>query len=215
MSGQTQVSWLQRKWKWGVRTWHFIVAILGALVLIATFVSIVNPNFNWFGLRDGYFEVMPPVDHESLRFDERQITLVEFQQEKIKYHEPLGPNSPTGVALRHRQNSSLIRKAVFTYSTRIKTPHREQKAGDLVSIPLYFTKRQSPGARNWVKYLDPPVVVEDDDWVAVKVSIIDKTQVGWTYRGTLRLYYDDGKPIEAKNVEVDILRYPPKEEEDE
>ena len=192
--------------------WGFLV--VGALAAIGSctvgVASYVYPDWDPIGWKEGWLEALPPVDHDSRTHPLPQLTLV-ADDAKDWIYQPLGPQSATPVNVEHHCSTScVIVRAVYTYTMRFPTPHRETKAGKVICLPLNFTKREKPGARNWVKIVDPPISVDKDDWVHVKVAVIDPNQVGWTYRGTLKFYYNGDKVLAVPNVEVDIRANTPK-----
>ena len=159
---------------------------------------------------EGNIRVLPPLKHDSYLIPQSQLTLVADEAEEEECYEPMAPEWPTPVDLEiDRGRPCLIRKAVYTYSCRFKTPHRDYLTAAVICLPLNFYNRERPGARNYPLTFRRPIVAEKGDYVNVEVAVIDPKQVGWSYKGTLKVYYNDNKLAVAENVIVDILAEKP------
>jgi hypothetical protein len=191
-----------------------VAACIGAIVLVVVATlglgSWLHPSFDPFGWKEGYLVPLPPIDDSSSLTSRSRVTLVVDTGEEEQLHEPLGPNLPTPVTFESRGvRSCLIRKAVFTYSKRFKTPFRETKAGAVICLPLNFYNLQKPQGRSYSLTFRRPVEASAGDWVAVEVAIINRRLIGWSYVGALKIYYNDNKVAVINNVVVDILEKTP------
>lgn len=192
---------------------HWLKVLVATIVFVVTLLGLgswLAPDFDPFHVKKGKLKALPPVDRDSQILQSSRVRLVadSDDEEKLVY-EPFGPSEPTPVYVEHwGERSCLLTKAVFKYEDRYRTPNREAKSGGVIALPLNFEKRQRRGARNYPLRFRPPIAVGKDDFIAVEVAVIDKNQVGWTYRGTLKLYYN-GEVEEIENVVVDILEKKP------
>jgi hypothetical protein len=217
MTTQTPPPTTQPAAKGGWATFITIVKYIAAVVLfvLTVIVAIYGFGFDPFGWKKGELRVLPPVKTSSDVEPVPQITLVaETNKKEEELYEPPGQNCPTTVSFENNHRGDiLIRQATFTWTKQFKTPHRETKTGALVSLPLNFYKSINPGSKTYSVTLNTPKSAAKDDYVAVKVAIIDKQLVGQSFRGTLKLNYNNNKVITVPNVVVDVLAATPKEDD--
>jgi hypothetical protein len=191
-------------------TGQVLVVVFTIVAGIAALGIWINPRFDPFGWKDAGFEEVVPTHRDGSWIRPSDIRLVAFQSDDESAYVPYGPDLPTPVSFPNNSDSPcVIQEVEFVWKRQIKTPEREPRAGGMTPLIVNYTKPIKKGARVYRKKIRPPHKVEGNDWANIEVAMIDKKKVGFTYIGTLTVYYNNNKKISLERVELDILAKAP------
>jgi hypothetical protein len=188
-----------------------LVVVFTVLAGIAALGIWLHPKWDPFGLKKGRLEALPPLDNDGNFIPASSIKLVaddDLSEEQV--YDPWGPNLATVVDFKNPGvENCVLRRAEYTWTQRFKTPKRQTKCGAVKMLSLNLYRPIVRGARIYRRTLRPPLEISGDDYVSIELAVIDKRNVGWSYKGTLTLTFDNNQIVTVENVIVDLLAEAP------
>jgi hypothetical protein len=182
------------------RLWKKIT-LTGTLGVLALFFTLAF-QFDWFGLREPKIDVPGPPPQSDTATDN-------------EHHVPNGNGLPTVVGIENPgQREVLIQQVIFHDIKPQPTPSRGTKWGQAPPIPIIFKPTDFDAAKNqFVKRLAPPRGLKPE-WTTLEISIVDPSNVGTTYVGTITIIFNGEKRHAIKNlVELDVVAEEPKQDD--
>jgi hypothetical protein len=184
-------------------TWiAIIISIISLLISVGSFVVSIC------AIKESYREHTEKIQIDETHRKEDEQKKKAMLTSRGQSYEPSGNSIPTVVSFFNEgQQEALIERVGFKITSIIRTPKRENLVGQGPTIPIYFSRKHYDKAANMFSLvLHGPSPAPGSEWTSLNVAIIDPQEVGKTYIGEVKVYYDTNKIISAKNVEVDVLR---------
>ena len=187
----------------------WLFAAIGAIGVIAAIFWGLNQHFRWVGAAPPNIDVAKavPQTHEALKPNNPESKRTD---DPIT---PLGDDLPTIVAIRNRGSEpALVQYVEFEIKGEaFKTPPRPTAARQGPVIPVTFIHDDKHPKKILRFNLPKPTEAPGDaEWTTLKLAIVSQMYSGWSYRGAVTVNFANTEPQRVENVELDILKEPPK-----